>query len=156
MNPRALVLGSALGLLALAPAAAQNDGLLWIGAQSPEQVSLFFALPQSDYIKLGFSCDLEKLALTVTFAFEPMAPAGRIGLDLFSDGGAALLDAEIIRLELDDTVLLEAKTQLDEALATVLTTGTMLNIMVEDGADEVPLPTAEEFAPLLEACLVVG
>lgn len=149
------IVSLATALLA-GPAAAQDD-LVWIPFDRPESVGLLYGFPESDHVVLALDCDRESSALRLTYLLD-----GEIGrrepfvFAFTSEGGTIPFDATEVYLEMLDVYLLEAKTALDEPLATILTTGETLTVTVGELTQDLPLPTAEDLQPLLDACLVVG
>ena len=49
-------LAAALALVAALPAAAQDEGLVWIAGGVPEAPMLLYGIPDSDHIVIGFRC----------------------------------------------------------------------------------------------------
>lgn len=144
------------GLLAAAavPVSGQ-ERRQWIAGEGPEGASLIYGTPQSDDVLLRFSCDAATKELTVAFAFEPLGAAEgmQIDMELFSEGGTAVLNATGHRMLLDDGFVLEATTRLEPELRQILTEGDTLSIMVQDGVEEIPLTgAAKDAAALLEQC----
>jgi hypothetical protein len=142
-------------LLAVAavPAIAQ-EGRQWIGMGGPEGASLIYGTPESDDIVVAFACERASQEIVVSFTFEPVGASDGVQLDmeLSSEAGSVVLNASGHRLLLDDSFVLEATVAPDE-LREILTEGETLTVMVQDGAEELPLAGAtDEVAALFEAC----
>lgn len=146
----------AVALLASAGAdASAQEGRQWIGSAGPDGAALLYGTPQSDDIVIGFWCERATGDLVVSFRFEPVGAADgmEIDMELFSEGGAVVLLATGERMLLDDAFVLEARTDLNRALRRIISEGETLSVMVQDGAEEIPLAgAAEEAAALFEAC----
>lgn len=143
-----------LSLAAAAPAAAQDRQ--WIVQDySPDGVAVMYGTPESDDVVLAFRCEPADGTLVVTVEHEPVrvGPDGTVGLILFSDAGEVALTARVERLEEIGVTLMEATTAPSPDLRAVLAGGDTLAVMIEDGAEEVPLAGSQAgFAALFAAC----
>ncbi len=154
MSPASVLLASALAV-APALATAAEQGRSWMAVGSPERFVMSYATPQTDDGVLSLSCTRATKEIGIAFVHEPVGAKDgmRISIDLISEGGNVLLQAEGHRLLLDDVFVLEARTPLTPALQRVLTQGLTLTLMVQDGSAEVPLEGAgKAMAALIEAC----
>ena len=135
------------------PAAAQEPE--WLTGQSDNGVEMMYGTPASDDILFAIRCDAKTKELFVGFAHEPVGVphGGSIDLTLFSEAGEVVLPAKVSYLDAMDITLIESKTVPAEELRKIVTEGTVLSVMVQDGVEEIPIKgMALNFSTLFSAC----
>jgi hypothetical protein len=154
MWPNAIALAALLVASCGEPAGAQ-ESRQWIGATSPDSVSLLYGTPDTDDVVINFTCDRVKKSIRFAYTFEPAgATSGmRIDVELSSEGGKMVLNAAGRRMDTDDAFVLEATTRADAALRRTLTEGRTLSIRVQMQVQAFPLSRATKpAADLIAAC----
>ena len=149
------MLALAAGSLTAGSAAVAQDDLRWIfDAAPPDFASLLYALPESDFIALGFDCVAGRDGIGINFDHRPVGATDgmTIFMELFSAVGQLSVTATGYTLELSDAFILSATTPIGGPLLTILSGGQVLSIMVQDGVDEFPLPDIEALTAFAEAC----
>jgi hypothetical protein len=152
MRPSTVLLISAL---TVSPALGADAGRSWIAWSDKKVTRLIYGTPESEDAVISFTCTRATRQIAVAFGHEPVGAKDgmRIGMELLSEGGRVMLDATGQGAQLHDIFFLEAKTTLSPALRRILTEGKTLSVMVQDGAEEIPLQgAAKAAAALIAAC----
>jgi hypothetical protein len=142
-------------LLVAAVALAGAQDRQWISQSSPDGAEVMYGTPDSDDILFAVRCDAAAKEVFVGFAHQPIgvAPGGAIDLTVFSEAGEVVLAATVSYFDAADIYLIETGNVASDDLRKVLTQGRTLSVMVEDGAEEIPLEgSAEGFGKLFSAC----
>lgn len=141
--------------LSLALPAIAADGVIWFGTRTEDGASLIYGTPNSGYGKIAFTCAAGQDELTFVYEHEPIDAQAGIETDVLLSAG----DIEVaipttgIRLDIDETFILEGRTKLDNRLRDLLASVGTLTVTVDDGSEEYPLDGASKAAKhLLEAC----
>jgi hypothetical protein len=134
--------------LSLAQLASAEDKRQWIGTAGPDGGSLVYGTPASDDMVFGLYCHAPTGEAVIVFTYEPIGATDgmSINMELSSEGGTKVLEAEGHRLLLDDSFILEARAKSDPALFRIITEGSILSVMVEDGVSEISLAGAADAA----------
>jgi hypothetical protein len=150
-----VVLRLAALLCCLPAMAAAEENLGWHGGKAEQGAVLFYGIPQSGYAPISFACPEGRSELVFVFAFAPIEAVDGVQVEVLLQAG----DIEVpiattgMRIEMDDSFILEGRTVLDARLADLLTSRGTLHVFVEDGAEEFPLDGAREAAAaLIETC----
>ena len=140
-----------------APVSAQE--LQWAGAVTDDNAMLAYGVPESDSVLIDFSCDRGSGTVTVTLDHEPAKAETGITAEITlsalgsAPGGEVVVAATGQRLDLDDTFILQGTVNIDDKLRGLLVDADTLVVMVEDGAEEIPMKDARQHAKnLIEAC----
>jgi hypothetical protein len=155
---RLFALLAAAGSLAAAPAANAQEELRWlVDAAPPDYAALLYALPQSDFIAVGFDCIPGREGVGINFDYRPTAARDGmvVAMELSSAVGNLTVDATGYVLEMSDGFILSAITPLDGPLISILSGGGTLAITVEDVAQQFPLPDAEALGAFATACRTI-
>jgi hypothetical protein len=154
-NMRAAKTMALLSLLAASNSlgTAAADGPRWFGTHIEGGAQLIYGTPNSGHIVLSFACRGKAEPLEFTFAHEPIDARPGVRMTVFLAAG----DLEISiptrgeRLEMDDQFILSGSVPLDNRLRRLLSTGSNLEVRVDDGVEDYPLDGAAEAAAELFA-----
>lgn len=152
---RASRLAMLFALLSVFATAAMAQEREWITAESDAGVEMMYGTPESDDILFAIRCDAKSKEIFIGFAHEPIGvrSGGAIDLTLFSESGETVIPSKASYLDTMDIWLIETTSIDAEKLRPIVTEGTALSVMVQDGSEEIPLEgTADGFKALFEAC----
>jgi hypothetical protein len=148
------------GSLAAGSAAmAQVDELRWlVEAAPPDYASLLYALPESDFIALGFDCIGGREGIGISFDFRPIgATEGMMyTLELRSAAGSVIVEATGHTVELSGAYILSGIVGIDEPLFSVLSAGDALTIAVGEEFQAFPLPDVEALSTFATGCQAIA
>jgi len=148
------------GSLAAGSAAlAQIDELRWIvEAAPPDYATLLYALPQSDFIALGFDCIGGREGIGISFDFRPVGAAEGMAftLELRSAAGNLLVDAIGNTIELSGAYILSGIMPIDGPLFSILSAGDALTIAVGEEFQAFPLPDVEALNTFAVGCQAIN
>jgi hypothetical protein len=146
------------GSLAAVPLVLAQEELRWlIDAAPPDYASLLYALPQSDFIALGFECVGGREGIGISFDYRPEGAVDGMTftMELMSLAGNLAVEATGFTLELSGAYILSATTPFAGALLPILSTGNGLTITVGNGIEIFPLPDAEALTTFIAACQAI-
>lgn len=144
---------SLLLALTASPAAAQERE--WVTGTSETGVEMMYGTTDSDDILFAIRCDAKSKEIFVGFAHMPIGVRNgdAIDLTLVSEAGETVLPSQVTYLEPMDIWLVESTDVPAADLRRIVTGGSALNVMVQDGGEEIPLAgAAEGFEALFSAC----
>ncbi len=146
------------GSLAAGPMALAQEELRWIvDAAPPDYASLLYALPQSDFIALGFDCVGGREGIGISFDHRPEGAVDGMTftMELLSAAGTLVVEATGFTLELSGAYILSGATPFAGPLLPILSTGNGLTITVGGGTQNFPLPDAEALMSFIAACRAI-
>ena len=155
MRRLATTLALTAGSLVAIPVSLAQEELRWIvDASPPNYTSLLYALPQSDFIALGFDCVSGREGIGISFDYRPVGAVDgmTIGIELVSPAGNLLVEATGFTLELSGAFILSATTSLEGPLFPILSAGDALTILVGAEMEEFPMPDAEALSAFVSGC----
>jgi hypothetical protein len=149
---------AAAASLAAQPMAFAQEELRWIvDAAPPDYASLLYALPQSDFIALGFDCVAGREGIGISYDYRP--PGAIDGMtftvELLSTAGNLVVEATGFTLELSGAYILSATTEFAGPLLPILSTGNGLTVTVGEAVQNFPLPDAEALGAFIAACRAI-
>jgi|GEM_PF-3289063 len=144
---------SAVALLCALPASAQERR--WMTDSSSFGVEMMFGTPNSDDVLFAIRCDSRAKEIFVGFAYDPVGvqPGSTIDLDLYSEGGHVVLPAHVSYFPEMQVTLIETPNVTGAGLRPIFTKGSVLEVRVLDGGEDVSLSGMEaDFDALFTAC----